>query len=101
MDKKTLTAEHRFEVVRRDLESHDLLANFELLKRMAAASGGRFRPLAKLDELLGELHPKAQPTEVVEPRHDELSDRFRWPILAVLVTALCLEWSLRKRRGLV
>jgi hypothetical protein len=30
---KTLSAEHRFEIVRRDLESMEMLANFDLLRQ--------------------------------------------------------------------
>ena len=35
---KPMMAEHRFEVLERNLENLEVLANFDLLKRMAASS---------------------------------------------------------------
>jgi uncharacterized membrane protein len=96
-----LSAETRFEVTRRDLEALDALADLDLLRRVAEASGGRFRKLQYLGELLKTIRVHARPKEetYVEPR--ELSDELRWYVVAALIALLCAEWALRKRRGLV
>lgn len=98
---KRLSAEHRFEIIRRDLEGLDVLANFELLKRMADDSDGQFSRIGEMDRLLGKLEISAEPRQETAYEHDELASRFRWPIVAALIALLCLEWILRKRKGLV
>jgi hypothetical protein len=32
---------------------------------------------------------------------DDLSDKYGWPVIAAILTLLCLEWAIRKRKGLV
>ena len=98
---KALSAEHRFEVVYRDLESMDVLANHALLRRMAQLSGGRFVPLDQWPTLLEEITAMTRPRSRVDRAFHNLSDRFRWPLLAVVVTLLTVEWMLRKRKGLL
>jgi len=101
VDGKPLTAEHQFEVLRRDLESMDVLANHGLLRRLAAGSDGTFVPLERFGELLAELRVTARPERRDRVTHVPLAARLRWPILAALIALLCAEWALRKRKGLV
>ena len=98
---KRMAAEHRFEIIRRDLEGLDVLANFKLLKRMAAAGDGQFSRIGEMDGMLDKIEISAEPRQETAYEHDELANRFRWPIVAVLIALLCLEWILRKRKGLV
>jgi len=98
---RTLTAEHRFDLLRRDPEAMEVLANPKLLRRMAAASGGRYVSLSKLGELLQQVSIASRPKPRPVAEHDELSDRFRWPVAAILIALLCVEWAVRKRKGLV
>ena len=98
---KSLSAEHRFEIVQRDLEKLDVLANFELLKRVAADSDGRFCRIKEMGDLLGDLEISAEPRLETTHKHDKLSDRLRWPVIVALIVLLCLEWAFRKRKGLV
>ena len=98
---KTLTAEHRFEVVQRDLEGMEALANFALLRQMAEASGGRFVTLSELPALLKDLRQAAKPKKRVEVSQEDIAANIRWPIILTLITLICLEWAMRKRRGLV
>ena len=98
---KPMMAEHRFEVLERNLENLEVLANFDLLKRMAASSNGKFEPLYNIESMLRELQKVAQPRKETLPVHEDLSKRFRWPIVVLLMGLFCLEWALRKRRGLV
>ena len=101
VDNKVLTADHKFEVFRHDLEKKQVLANLGLLKQMARAGNGKYVPLAELGRLLRELRITTRPKtrEVIE--HLDLAARFRWPIVAVIILLLCVEWSLRKKKGLV
>ncbi len=95
------TAEHRFEVVRRDLESLEPLANTELLRRVAAESGGDYRPLRRFRDVLGYLRVASRPKTVHETRRRDLSAALSWPVVLGVIALLCAEWALRKRRGLI
>jgi len=96
-----LQAEHRFEVVMRDLESLDVLANPSLLQNISSASKGRYVPLAGIAELLRDLNEEARPRTRVRHVYQDISAQLRWPIVVAFIALLCLEWSLRKRRGLI
>ena len=98
---RELAAEHRFEVIERDLEALDALANFDLLRRVAAESGGTFATLSGLAEVLRDVQIDSRPKirERIETR--DLTAELRWPLLVVLAALLCIEWAVRKRRGLV
>ena len=98
---RPLAAEHQFEVRHRDLESLEALANHGLLRRMSALSGGTFAPLSELGDLLKRLRVAAKPQQRDVVRHVKLSDHLRWPVVAAILLLLCLEWAIRKRRGLV
>ena len=98
---KALSAEHRFEIIQRDLEGLDVLANFELLKQVAADSDGRFCRIKEMSDLLYDLQVSAEPRSETTHKHHKLSERLRWPTVAALIVLLCLEWSFRKRKGLV
>jgi len=98
---KPLSAEHRFEVIHRDLEALDVLANFDLLKRVADESDGQFAHLRDLDKLLEAVTVASEPKLKTDFEHDKLTERFRWPLVIALIALLCAEWSLRKRKGLV
>lgn len=98
---KPMTAEHRFEVVQRDLESLDVLANHKLLRQMSEITGGQYVPLADLPELLKELSIETQPERVPVIVHKGLMEELHWPMVAAIILLLCVEWSIRKRKGLV
>ena len=98
---KALAAEHRFEVVRHDLESLEVLANHDLLRQMAALSDGRFVALDRFGDLLSDLRITTKPQKRDAVTSVELASRLRWPVIAALILLLCLEWAFRKRKGLV
>lgn len=101
VNRKVLTAEHKFEVLRHDLEKKQVLANLDLLKQMARAGNGKYVPLAQVRNLLNELRIATRPKTREVIHHEDLTARFRWPIVAAIIIILCAEWSLRKRKGLV
>ncbi len=100
---KALSAEHRFEIIHRDLEALDVLANFALLKRVATESEGKFASLRDLDVLLKALDVSSEPKMEMTIEHDKLTENgpMYWSLIVALIALLCLEWSLRKRKGLV
>ena len=98
---KEITATHRFEIIRRDLESREALANLGLLREMAAASEGHFVSLARFPALIEKLRIASRPKKRVVATYNELGRTLRWPVVALLICLLCVEWALRKRRGLV
>jgi hypothetical protein len=101
LDGKQLTGEQQFEVIMRDLEAQDILANPDLLRRMAQLSNGQFVELAAMGELLEKVRVSGLPTFRDVAVQRDLSRYLRWPIVAVLIALLCVEWGTRKRRGLV
>ncbi len=98
---KPLTAEYSFEVVYRDLEALDVLANYTLLRQMAQKSGGKFYRLHELPQLLKDIRKSLPPKFEEQIIHEDLADAARWPLLIAVLTLLCLEWAVRKRKGLV
>jgi hypothetical protein len=98
---KDLRAEHRFEVVNPDLESLEVLADLSRLRQMAVQGQGRYVPLSKIGELLKGLKLRARPRPREDVRRTDLGRDWRWPLVAALIVLLCIEWSLRKRKGLV
>jgi uncharacterized membrane protein len=99
---KPLSAEHRFDVKERNLEALDVLANFKLLQRLSDETKGRFVTLAGFRDLLARLgEGAAAPRIVRQIEHFDLGGYLRWPVIVAIVSLLCLEWALRKRRGLV
>ncbi len=98
---KPITAEYRFEVQNRDLEAMEMLANHKLLRQLAEITGGQFVRLANVGTMLKELSLTAQPEKVPEITHVGLAERFHWPMVATIIALLCLEWAVRKRKGLV
>jgi uncharacterized membrane protein len=109
VDGKRLTAEHRFEVAERELESLEVLANHSLLRRMAALANGRFVTLDQFGALLRDLKVAARPERRETVTHVSFTSGLprRWLValalglVALIVGLMCLEWSARKRKGLV
>lgn len=101
VDGETLRAEHRFQVIRRDLEGRDVLADHDRLRELTRATGGRFVKLAELPSLLDELPDQARPRLVTERDPEPLWKAWAWHVAAIAIALLCLEWSWRKRKGLV
>ena len=87
----------RFVVEPRTVESADLRADPEQLRAVAAASGGRSRPLAEWRAVLADLPLRAR----LQRRQVDLR---LWPstvLVALIVVLLSAEWLLRRRWGLV
>ncbi|MGB2820022.1 MAG: glutamine amidotransferase [Phycisphaerae bacterium] len=98
---KALAAEHRFEVLHRDLESLEVLANHDLLRRMSSLSGGKFVTLDRFGNLLKDLRVTTKTEKRDTVTHVKLSQSLRWPIIVAIILLMCAEWAFRKRKGLV
>jgi uncharacterized membrane protein len=101
LEGKPLEAVHRFEVVKKDLEALQALADFDLLREMARESSGRFVPLRDLGNLMDDLKLATRPRREERITRTDLAGEYRWPLLIALAVLLCAEWMLRKRKGLV
>ena len=66
-----------------------------LLRDIAARSGGRFVPLAELDELAAQI-PR---TDSQRPRQDRFHLWHLSPFYALLVALFAVEWYLRRKQG--
>lgn len=90
------TANSSFLVTELNREFHDAAQNVELLKRIAAETGGKYFPLNKANDLLEELN-------YLEGKNSERVSLDLWdmPINFLLLLGLAsAEWFLRKRKGL-
>jgi hypothetical protein len=96
-----LSAEYRFDVQSRNLEAMEVLANLDLLKRLAEATGGRHVRLASLSDLIKHLRVSSRPAIRSSLEQLDLGAHLRWPMVAVLIAMFCIEWAVRKRKGLV
>jgi hypothetical protein len=92
-------AEARFIVYDQDLELHNPAADLALLDEIAKITGGTTVPQGELAAHLRKLARLGLNVEVTRVEHILLWDK--WPLLAVFVLSLTLEWFFRKRRGLV
>jgi len=89
----------RFIVYDQDLELHNPAADFLLLDEIAKITGGTSVPAGELAAHLKKLARLGLNVEVTRVERKLLWDN--WPLLAVFVFTLTLEWFFRKRRGLV
>ena len=103
-DGRALSARHAFEVIDRDLETADVVANLPLLRQMgllAEPAGGGYRPLSDLAGVL-ERFAVGRPAAVRQRTiRVDLVDRHRWQLVVLLLVLLSAEWAARKRAGLV
>ena len=85
-----------FLVTELNREFHDAAQNVELLKRIAAETGGQYHPLNRANDLIDEL------TYLGGKNSERLSlELWDMPINFMLLVALVsAEWFLRKRKGL-
>ncbi len=99
MNDKTLTAKGIFYVVKTDLESQDLQANFPMLKKLAIENGGKFFTLHNSDSLITYLKNDGYIVPVSFSTKD-ISDvtNYKWLFFFILAL-LSLEWLLRKLYG--
>ena len=83
----------------RALASEDLYFHLDAarLRRMAAAAGGDYVPLADLPARLARLEGRLQ--QDVELRQVRLWNL--WGLLLLFAALVTLDWVLRRRRGLV
>jgi hypothetical protein len=101
MDGKEVASEYRFEVAYPVLDSRDTLADLELLRRLARGTRGEFRRLDQAGVLLRQLRVDTEPKKQPQVERRDLARDLRWPAIAAMIALLCLEWAIRKRKGLV
>jgi uncharacterized membrane protein len=91
-----LTAQSEFLVAELNREFHDTAQNADLLKRIAAETGGKYYTLDQVESLIGDLtYRKTDNSERVT------KDLWDMPVnFLLLVGLLSGEWFLRKREGL-
>ncbi len=98
-----LTAQARFLIVAEDIEKRVPNADLALLRDAAErtrASGGNYREVARLPELLDELGRQDRRDRVETPARYELLTGDPWGLLLWLVAAVGVEWAVRKRSGM-
>jgi hypothetical protein len=89
----------RFLVPERDLELDDAAADADLMRELAAKTGGE--PLApeELSKLIERLLEQSESSDIPDPTKQRLWNT--WSFFLTLVSLLGVEWDLRKRWGLV
>ncbi len=96
-DETIATLEGNFEVEKFSLERDALFSRDDVLRELAAASGGIYAPIADYDSLLASLDL----SETVVFDKSEISLANNWILLAVLLILLSCEWAIRKRYQLM
>jgi hypothetical protein len=94
---KTGTKSGEFLVEQYSLENSDLKTDFDLLKRIAESSGGKYYQT----EELGNLAQDLKFTEREERKKKEIQLWNSPLLLAIFVLCLSIEWAIRKRSQLL
>jgi len=90
------SAQSTFLVADLNREFHDAAQNVELLKRVAAETGGKYYPLQKATSLIDDL-------TYLEGNNSERVSKDLWDMpfnFMLLVGLVSGEWFLRKKRGM-
>ena len=90
----------RFHVNGRDPELDDSTADYSLLREVSHASGGEFLTPEQLLEKLGHWAQHGLPGLSLT-RQEQITLWDNWFSLLLIVGLLTIEWSIRKKRGLV
>jgi hypothetical protein len=93
------TARARFIVLKEDLEMDNTAADADVMKTLAAKTGGESLAPEQLDQLVERLAKQTDHLEVEQITRKSLWDT--WPMFLAIVGILGVEWFLRKRWGLV
>jgi hypothetical protein len=93
------SAQAKFLVYDEDLELRQLPADLDSLRKLAADTGGEYRPAEEFPKFVKELKAKDLNQETLRPVIENLWDR--WEPLAVFILALAMEWTIRKLNGMV
>jgi hypothetical protein len=96
---KQLERTARFTVFRQDLELANPRANPLLMRQLAEATGGGVRSPEELADIFDEIRGKPAAFETLEQWSYTPWDK--WPMFLLMAGCLCVEWTLRKRWGLV
>lgn len=102
-DGATWEATGRFEIVAEDLERRPPTADLALLRSVAAETttvGGLYRDITELPSLLADLARQDRRERYVERIRYDVVERDPWGVLGWLLTALAVEWLVRKRAGM-
>lgn len=91
--------ELRFTVFSSRLEDREIIADAPAMKDLAARTGGSFRPLERLPQLLERL-PDNSDRITIRRTGNVIPLWDRWPILILLLLAVNLEWFARRRMAL-
>jgi uncharacterized membrane protein len=94
-----LPAMGRFLVDARDIEMDNPVADPDLMREIAKLTSTNPIESDEFGDFVSRLIAEGHSADLVRYRHVQLWDG--WPLLAVFVSLLTLEWVLRKRRGLV
>ncbi|MFQ5627613.1 MAG: hypothetical protein ACE5I1_02540 [bacterium] len=87
----------KFTVEALKIEFLQTTANLELLKNLSAKSGGQYLHADSLEQWVDTLH--FEDRTLAQNRTIQLWNR--WPLLAVIILTLSLEWFIRKREGMM
>lgn len=93
------TKKTRFRLTVPDREFDTPFPNLALLRNLAKSSGGSYHTLGELPDVLQEILDKKLATEIRREHHNDIWDTY--PVFALFVIALLLEWIVRRQKGLV
>ena len=97
-------ADSAFVVEQIDLERLEPVTDFDTLKRMAAetaGAGGQFVPLTDLGTLIDQLLATPTLKEVEHVNRVRFVEDWPWEWFGAFLALLILEWTLRRRVGLI
>lgn len=87
-----------FVVIKQEQELQNLTADFELLRKLAASSGGKFYHASQQDQLLYTLQQQSATSTILTEETFKAMINLKW-IFWILVALLSIEWFSRKYWG--
>lgn len=87
-----------FAVVERQSELQNLTADFDLLRKLSASTGGKFYPASEIEDLKSDLQQTEAKSLIHSEESYEAMINLKW-IFWILLTLLSAEWALRKYYG--
>ena len=101
VDGQKISSLHKFEIVRRDRESSQLLANANLLEALARQTGTELTRLNDFTKLIQKIKTdyRTPKKKIIHTR--SCYENYRWWFVTAIILLFLCEWLVRRKKGLV
>ena len=101
VDGQNVKATQQFEVIKKDRESSELLANKKLLARLGRITRGRAYEVHDFAKLIEKIKAGYTPATRKIVRRESLFGAYRWWFVLAMIGLMIIQWIARRKKGLV